>query len=228
MRKKQGPLLTQRDIVVLQWIGEQYAASLDQVQRLLGRMPGKETKHIGVVTLATAERRVKRWMELDLVEREKKFMNEPAWVWLTRTGLSLLDGEYRYLNPSLNTRLHRYWVNQTRLFTEAYYAEKSIPIQWRSERMLRNEWGRDETMKNRHVPDAEIVTPEEVVALEVELTQKTMSRLREILQELAERYSRVLYFANNGTESFLTGQITTLADVEQQKFEVYPLEETVS
>ena len=219
--------MTPRDVVILQWIGEQYAVSLDQVQRLMGRMPGKETKQTGQVTLATAERRVKRWMELDLVEREKKFLNEPAWVWLTKTGLSLLAHKYRYLSPSLNIRNHFYWVNRTRLFAEGYYAEKSIPIQWRSERTLRNEMGKDEATKNIHVPDAEIVTSEEVVAIEIELTQKSTNRLKGILRELARRYTRVLYFAEGNLENFVKRQLETLADSEQQKFEVYRLEETV-
>ena len=216
--------MTERDVEVLGWIGEQYGATVDQIRRLLGRRPGKPTKEAGLVTAVTAERRVKCWQALGLVEREKLFMNRPAWVWLTRQGLSLLEGEYRYLRPKLAMLEHTEQVNEVRLHIEGRQAVRGREMTWRSQRRLKNEWGREAVGKGRHMPDAEFVTGKGVVAVEVELTQKTARRIKPILIRLSHEYDAIWYFCNATTGSFINRQIAGLEKEElTRKFRVYRL-----
>src|SRR5205809_1856385 len=69
-RDKGSRLIKPRDLVVLLWIAQQYAARLDQVQELLSRMPGRGGKKISTtgLTLSAVLQVVDRWVALGLVE----------------------------------------------------------------------------------------------------------------------------------------------------------------
>jgi hypothetical protein len=215
-------MITQRDKQVLTWIGEQYAVRLDQLQVLMGREPGKPTVEPGRVSPGTAERRVKVWEKAALVERQKLFFGEPAWIWLTKKGLGLLPNDYRFLRPKLATLEHIYAVNQVRLWAEN---EWGSTIPWQGERQLKYEFARDETTKTQHVPDAILITEAGRIALEVELTQKMAKRTKSILIRLARDYDQIWYFANAQAYPSLTKQIASLSATNQQKFRLQRLEE---
>lgn len=219
--------LTERDVVVLSWVGEQYAVTIDQLRVLMGRDARGETKESGIVSVGTAERRVKRWIELDVVEREKKFMNKPAWIWLTNEGLSLLPQEYRFSRPKLVKLPEFEWVNDTRLFVEQWGVEQGKKVRWRSERRIRYDWGRDPSKKDRHVPDAEAIVDGEVVAIEVELTPKSDKRIQKILKDLVKDYNSIWYFTNHQTYGFIDRKRKQLSQEQQEQIRIYRLEETV-
>lgn len=244
-------LLTDRDVEVLRWTGEQYGAPVDQVQQLLGReqrqIKGEKlgahirstTKEAGTVTVVTAERKIKKWMEMGMVEREKLFMGKPAWIWLTRKGLSLLDNDYRYLRPRLATLAHIYAANQVRLHLEAQFEQQGRVYTWHSDRLLKKRYASEKEATDRdrkeneppaqekHIPDAEIEMEVDgkpaTLAIEVELTRKTKQRLRAILAELAPAYGSIWYFAPPTVEPFVKAQIATLPEDQQKRFVVYPL-----
>ena len=220
-------MITERDRLVLNWVGEMYAIRIDLLCYLLGRRPGKKTIEQGKVSLKTTERRVKVWADKDgLVERKKIFYSEPAWIWLSKKGLSLLEYDYRFLKPKLVRLKHIHAVNQVRLFLE----QQNQDLVWHSERRLKFEFARDDRTKKRKVPDAEIVTDNTRTAIEIELTPKTAQRTKEVLLKLATspRYDKIWYFAEPSSYKVLAGQIPNLSKKNQTKFELYHLAENVS
>jgi hypothetical protein len=134
-RDKGRTLITERDLKLLPWIGEQYAVRLDQLQKLLGRDAKRKTLEEGMVSATTAQRVVERWVELGFVEQQKFFYKEPAWLWVSRIGIRQLGLVYRYWEPTVTALEHIYWINQVRLVVEG--GRKGIT--WRSERELRHD-----------------------------------------------------------------------------------------
>src|SRR5215472_5763810 len=78
---------TGRDESALAWIGHQYTIRLDQLQWLLGQMPGQGSEHPDWITETAARNVVARWMKAGWVEAEQLRANEPLWIWPTRKGL---------------------------------------------------------------------------------------------------------------------------------------------
>ena len=222
--KIKRPQLTERDLKILQWIGEQYAARLDQIQILMAQFGEVPTKQAGIVSISTVEQKIRKWQFMKLVERKKILFGQPAWLWLSKTGLRLLEIPYRYLEPSYTTLEHIAIVNQVRFYVEARQAIKGNVVTWRSERRLRYEYGRDEKQKGRHIADAELATDKGTVAIEVELGQKSHGRTLHILSELAINYPTVWYFVNDKTHEFISRQIDSLPADQKRKFQVHHLD----
>lgn len=211
--------LTDRDLLTLRWIGEQYAVRLDILQRLLGRDTQQVTKEPGIVTESTARRVIGRWKAEGLVESRKFFFGKPEWVWLTTDGLSQMNLQYRTWSPKVSTLNHFHGVNQVRLRIEKNYEES---FTWRSERALRRAYRDD---KGVHVPDAELLHEAGVIGIEVELTQKSQQRLSDIMEKLAHQYEQVWYFVNQMTEQAVRAAI---ADFGEGKFHLYDMERVSS
>ena len=204
--------LTDRDLLTLNWIGEQYAVRLDVLQRLLGRDTQQATKEPGTVTESTARRVVARWKTEGLVESRKFFFGKPEWVWLTTAGLSQMDLAYRIWSPKVSTLNHFHSVNLVRLRIEQTYEE---PFAWRSERALRKIYQND---KSRHIPDAELLLKEGKIGIEVELTQKSQRRLSDIVRKLAHQYEQVWYFVNQTTDPVVR---TAVGQEREASFYIY-------
>lgn len=206
--------LTDRDLVTLRWVGEQYAVRLDVLQHLLGRDTQQPTKEPGVVTESTARRVVGRWKTAGLVESRKFFFGAPEWVWLTTNGLAHLNLRHRVWMPKVGMLDHYHFVNLVRLRIENTYKE---PFSWRGERELRRSQS-DST--NFHVPDAELSLAAGVIGIEVELTQKSQQRLVDILDKLAEQYEQVWYFVNETTRPLLEAATTRF---DEDAFHLYDI-----
>lgn len=73
-----------------------------------------------------------------------------------------------------------------------------------------------------HAVDAEIHLPQGVVAVEVELTSKSVERRRSIMAEVARRYSTVWYFAPHNVHALLEQTATSVP--ERERIRIYPLE----
>jgi hypothetical protein len=181
-RDKGKKLIKPRDLIVLLWIAQQYAARLDQVQELLNRMPGRGGRKVspGGLTLSAALQVVGRWVALGLVEYRRIYDGEPGWVWLTPYGLSVLQLPFARLSPKESTLTHLYHINRVRLELERRHPE----YEWASERTLRAaQPRREEGAKIPHVPDAQVYTPK-LVTVEVERSPKSPRELDEIFTEL--------------------------------------------
>jgi DNA-binding Lrp family transcriptional regulator len=215
---KPGPVLTNRDQEVLTWIGDQYAATTEQIRFLMGRRAQGPTTEAGRVRLPAVERRMKRLEQYGVIEREKIFFNQPAWVYLTTKGLRLMSQPYRYLPPSLFDHLEA--MNEVRLHIEGALTGRP-DWQWHSERWLRYEWGLDEKRKNRHVPDAELVV-DRLIAVEVELSRKSEGRLNKIFNDLASHYERIRYYVTEQSCGYVVDKISQ--HVKRDLFSVHLLE----
>lgn len=181
-RDKGKRLITRRDRVVLPWIGEQYAARLDQVRELLSRMPGKGGKPVSPagLTMSAVLQVVDHWVALGLVEYRRIYEGEPGWVHLTSFGIRTLHLSYTMLTPAESTLPHLYHINHVRLDMERRHPD----FQWISERTLRAaQPRREEGSVVPHLPDAQVRTPKPV-AVEVERSPKSDKELDDILTEL--------------------------------------------
>jgi hypothetical protein len=82
LRDKGKKLIKRRDLIVLEWIAQQYAARLDHVQELLGRMPGRGGKQVSPtgLTLSAVLQVVDRWVTLGLAQYQRIYDGEPGYV----------------------------------------------------------------------------------------------------------------------------------------------------
>jgi hypothetical protein len=228
-RDKGGILLTERDDLVLHWISEQYGIRFDQLQRLLGKYPGRSTNEAGMVGVTTAAGVVDRWRKLDLICTRKFRYREPAWIWLTRAGLKHLGLDYSYKELNLVTLEHLYWVNQVRLATEARTEEKKGSRVWISERRIRRDTPRPEgrDILPQHFPDAVVQSEKSRIAVEVELTLKKPRDLEGIMNILAEQYAGVWYFFNERTQTGVKNALALLPEASRKKFDLLDLRKLV-
>jgi hypothetical protein len=205
--------ITGRDLEALRFIGEQYAVRFDQLARLLkrpedGRLSESATRAV-----------VARWEKAGLSASKKLIAGDPRFVWLTRKGLEEVGLAFKPWSPTVVSLAHIFWTNQVRMHTEDRHPESA----WRSERELRN--GRSmQTISTdaSHDVDAEIHLPQGVVAVEVELTSKSVERRRSIMAQVAQRYATVWYFAPANVHALLE---QTAASVPlNERIRIYPLE----
>jgi hypothetical protein len=178
--------ITERDLAVLRFIGEQYAVRSDQLARLLKR-PAE-----GALSDSATRAVVARWEKAGLTGSRKVIADEPRFVWLTRKGLDEVGLAFKPWTPTAASLAHIFWTNQVRIHTE----DRHPAAAWCSERELRK--GRvmqSISTATNHEVDAEIHLPQGVVAVEIELTAKSVERRRSIMSEVAVRYTTVWYFA---------------------------------
>ncbi len=87
-RGSSGALLHPRDLVLLGWLAEQYAATTDQLGVLLGCGP------------RSVQRVLARLRDAGLVNTQRVLVGQPAWVMPTRAGLRRADRSTRCGSPS--------------------------------------------------------------------------------------------------------------------------------
>lgn len=181
-------LLTDRDVDVLVWTAEQYAVPFDQIAALLGR-PGP------LLGLSATRRVLARLRKAGLLTCQKILADEPSYCWLTRKGLKRLGVAYTYWKPTIGFLAHIRAASALRMALE----DAGERRQWVSERDLRQGTG-----IGVHVPDAELrdQDSDEVIAIEVERSQKGRARLREIAYKLAGTYTQSWIFARRGSPAW--------------------------
>lgn len=217
-RSDKGRILpTDRDYDILRWIGEQYVVRFDHLQWLLGRERGYS------VSVRTAQGIIDRWKRLHFVEQQKYLFKEPNYIWLTTPGLRFVELPYSYWEPRITTVAHPHDVNRVLIYltTNGHYTM----LKWRSERaIIWYEHRRD------HYPDAEVdiasteTGQRQVVAIEVERTQKSAVRIDAILRELAHTYTTIWYFVADGAWTGIEKGIARLPDEMRGRFRMKSLE----
>lgn len=165
--------LRRRDLDLLAWLGEQYAARTDQLEALLGCGP------------RTVQRVLARLREQGLLTTRRLVVGEPAWVAATAAGLRLAGGGFGVWEPRLGLLAHVSAVNDVRLHVHA----RSPGSEWVCERVLARE-----RQAAAHLPDGVVIAEGWRVAVEVELTVKSRRRVTAILDELCARFDAVVYF----------------------------------
>jgi hypothetical protein len=184
--------VTERDILVLTWIAEQFCISYDHVQRLLALLSPATTKHPDRVAPSTAQNAIERWLQLGYIDVPHKIIREHAtYIWLSRKGLKELGLPYGYYQPKPSSIRHLYAVNAIRLHLQRF----QIAAEWRARRHIRLHTER------RPVPDAEILLDDcPIIALQVleqpRLTTMTLQDELTTMQALTRTYSRLWYFVH--------------------------------
>lgn len=195
--------LQRRDLELLRWSAEQYAARTDQLQLLAG------------CGARTMRRTTARLRARGLIEARALFVGEPAWVTPTSAGLRLSGSPFRVWSIRVGLLQHVGAVNDVRL----HIHERASSSLWICERAL----ARERKDRQDHLPDALVITEDgQRVAIEVELTPKSEKRLIAILDELSHRFDALAYFCAPATQR----QLGALADSGRwPKLSVRPLPE---
>jgi hypothetical protein len=167
-----------RDLELLALIGEQYAVTLPQLARLIGRR------------LHTARSLRDRWKRAGWIASGQLSIQAPSFVWLTGQGAA--GSPFRVWQPNNVLALHIEAVIEVRLLLE-----RELHLgEWECERAVAQQLAGTRGRHSRgHLPDAVLHADGERIAIEVELTLKNRSRLAEIAEETSGSYDRVWYFA---------------------------------
>lgn len=122
------PLITTQDIFVLQWVGEQGAASVDNLQELLSRSDmrkllrsraGATPKEAEKLSASRVLHIVEdRWTKAGMVNYNA--ILDKRWIWPTRRALHITDLPF---SPYLPANMwHLYHVNRIRLYLEERFS----------------------------------------------------------------------------------------------------------
>jgi hypothetical protein len=170
--------LSERDERLLRLIGEQYAITVDQLARLIGRTP------------RTGRWLRDRWRLAGWVESRQLTAAGPSFLWLTRAGTRVAGSPFRTWRANAALASHIEAVTGVRLLLEPQLR----PGEWVCERALAKSLCFGSPVR-AHLPDAVIAAGDGRIAVEVELTLKSRARLEALLLELGRDYDRVCYFA---------------------------------
>ena len=203
-----GPEATARDLAALRFVGEQYAARLDVLAVVLGRLSPGRLRAAGRLGDRTVRQRVERWEAVGWAVRRR--MLGHTWVLATRAGLRLAGLDFDPWTPALDRMAHHHAAAVVRLHREP------IPSQggWVSERELWRRRGK----ASWHLADAAL--PAAVPAgwqgidqawelVEVELHQKARPRLVAALRTRAPHTAAITYYVPAVLHSALSAQLAS-------------------
>jgi len=168
-----------RDLELLRFVGEQYAVTLPQLARLMGR-----SEH-------AARWLRSRWQRAGWADGRALLVGEPVFVWLTRRGLRAAGLSYRAWRPSPGGLAHVAAVSDVRIDL----AERRPGAVWVCERELARDARSELAGFGAHRPDGLLLVDGGEVAVEVELTLKRRARLERVMREHVARYGSAWYFA---------------------------------
>lgn len=177
---------TDRDLGLLRIVGEQYALSLPQLARLMGRS-GHAARWLR-----------SRWERAGWVRGRAVLVGQPVFVWLTRRGQRVAGSEYSLWRPNPGALSHIAAVTEVRLWV----AERHPAAGWVCERELAREAGLTGSA-GQHRPDGLVVLEGRELPVEVELSHKRPARRERIMRELVARYGQAVYFAPDGPRQSL-------------------------
>jgi DNA-binding MarR family transcriptional regulator len=166
---------TQKEVAILDLIAEQGAIPVDQLARFLKIKP------------AEARKTTKELQAIDCVEMRKLVEGDEPWVWLNSHGASHSNTGFDAMEPALNRLAHTRAINEARLVI----AERTPEAGWVCERALKPSYP-----KGAKIPDAVVLEGDARHAIEVEITAKSVSRLRQIIAEHSACYDAVVYFCS--------------------------------
>ncbi len=184
---------TDRDLHVLPWIAEQYAARRDQVQYLLGLEAGRGATVEGEISESAARQVIERWRRAGWIVQKKVFAEEHPWLWATARLLRQLELPYKAYEPACVRFAHIFAVNEVRLAIEDVWPQ----YQWLSERQMRAELPYARGMSQPHLPDGKLITDRATIIIEMETTVKHLTTLLAILEELTSTYRTIWYFVDS-------------------------------
>jgi hypothetical protein len=169
---------SERDLELLEFVGERYAMTLPQLARLIGR------------EVDTARSLRDRWKRAGWINSGQLSVQAPSFVWLTARGAT--NSLFRVWEPNPILALHIEAVTNVRITLE-----HKLPFgKWECERAVAQRLAKTKGRFHRgHLPDGILYQDGERIAIEVELTLKNRARLEAIMEETSVAYDRVWYFA---------------------------------
>ena len=184
VRSDKGHIMaTKRDLYIIKWIAEQYAARFDQLQKLLSRFPDEHKPFKGkLIAETTVKDQIARWQRAGWIEYKRVLADGRGYAWVTKKGLALveLDEIYTAKAPAPTRLAHIYAVNQVRLWMDLQ------GFNWTSERRYRSQLEKSKKGETTGpIPDAVVIHSKYgKVAIEVELTPKKPADLLDKLEAL--------------------------------------------
>jgi DNA-binding CsgD family transcriptional regulator len=165
--------LSKKEREALRLISEQGSLPLDLLAHLLS------------CSLSTTNTLVSKLDQAECLRSREFYWGESPWLWLRGSGERLAPCGHEQLRrpPSLHSLNHRRAVAEVRL-----HLERIAPRgRWTSERSLRRqrEWG-------AQIADALFEIEGERHAIEVELSTKPKTQLRQVVAEHSRRYDAVV------------------------------------
>ena len=166
--------LTLDDYRALRLVSEQRAMPLDQLQEFLGISLERVQEITWTLCLA------------GLLERRSFLVREEPWVWLSGIGRQFFGlGEEPFVfGVGVSQLEHFRAVNEVR-----FKVEKESAGRWLEPREAAKLTGGRASFR----PDGVLMVGEESHAFKVEVTPKSMARLREIIKEQCKRFDYVVY-----------------------------------
>ena len=204
-----GPEATARDLAALRFVGEQYAARLDVLAVVLGRLSPAVVRDAGRLGDRTVRQRVERWEAAGWAERRR--LLGYTWVLATRAGLRLAGLELDPWTPAVDRLAHHHAAAVVRL------ARESMPGRggWVCERELWRRRGR----ASWHMADGALPAPvpagwqgidQAWELVEVELTQKARPRLVAALKIRAPHTAAITYYVPAALHAPLSAQLASV------------------
>jgi hypothetical protein len=206
-----GPEVTERDLLALAWVADQYAVRSDVLGVLLGRLSPAAPRRPGQLGGRTVRQRVERWAQAGWVERRRLLGH--TWVLPTRAGLRLAGMPFDPWEPAAARLAHHHAAAVVRL------AREPIPGQggWVGERALWRRRGK----ASWHLADGALPAslPESWRAqgigeawelVEIELHQKSRHRVLAALKTRPPHTALVTYYAPPGLLRPLDGLLASV------------------
>jgi hypothetical protein len=193
---------------LLSIVGEQYALSMPQLARLMGR------------TLHAARWLRSRWERAGWARGRVVLVGQPVFVWLTRRGQRIAGSEYSLWRPNPGALAHIAAVTDVRLWVAQHHPQAG----WVCERELAR-GGRLTATGGQHRPDGLVVLDGRELPVEVELSHKRPARRERIMRELVARYGQAVYFAPDGPRQRLE---ETARSIGSERVQVLELPEGAS
>jgi hypothetical protein len=163
--------ITERDLQVLRFVGEQYVVPMTMVADLVDHYAGRRSADAPRLARRAAERLAK----LGYAGR-RPLLGQP-WLTPTRTGLRAVGLNYAAKVPAEWLLKHVATVARLRLHLAAAHPE----AEWESERAIREQWG---DSRVRRVDGALWWPNEDATGVEVELHVKKPARYAGIVHDL--------------------------------------------
>ena len=204
-----GPEATARDLAALRFVGEQYAARLDVLAVVLGRLSPAVVRDAGRLGDRTVRQRVERWEAAGWAERRR--LLGYTWVLATRAGLRLAGLELDPWTPAVDRLAHHHAAAVVRLHREpvpgagGWVCEREL---WR--RRGRASWHMADSALPAPVPAGWQGIDQAWELVEVELTQKARPRLVAALKIRAPHTAAITYYVPAALHAPLSAQLASV------------------
>jgi hypothetical protein len=204
-----GPAVTARDLAALRFVGEQYAARLDVLGVVLGRLSPSTVREAGRLGERTVRQRVERWEAAGWAVRLR--MLGHTWVLPTRAGLRLAGLAFDTWTPAVDRLAHHHAAAAVRLHRE--------PIPGRGGWVCERELWRRRGRASWHMVDGAVPAPvpagwqgisEAWELIEVELTHKARPRVLAAVKTRPPHTAAITYYVPPALRAALSALLTSV------------------